>query len=154
MGILNRSLTGSGLSGFLGTRFGFARCTLAGLTLETGTMTVRETGPRTTVGTTALAGYTYSFAATSTISGSIEGFAAATDANGITGPDFQSNLPPVSVPVALVMTAGGFQIAGTVLLDSLEFATGPNDMNVLKWDWVMVGAPTIRRIYGMTELSR
>lgn len=153
MAAMNRPTTGSGLTDVFGARFSFARCGLAGTYIESGVMTILEAGEKTVVPTTAFLGYRYAYPGTKLLTGTIEGYAAAADTSGITGANLQSNLPAISTPIDFSLVAGAFQVTGTVILDDLDFRTGPNDVNSLKWSWTMVGNPTIRRIYGMTEVT-
>lgn len=152
MSVLNRPTTGYGLIDTLGARFSFARCSLAGTYLETGTMTVKENVGKTEVPTSAFLGYRYAYPGTKLLTGTIEGFGAAVDSEGISGAAVQSNMPQTGTPIAFYFEAGAFQVSGTIFLDDFDFSTGPKELNLMKWSWAMMGNPTIRRIYGMTEV--
>lgn len=153
MSVLNRPTTGSGLIDELGNAISFARCSLAGLVLETGVLTVKETGNVTTLPTTAFLGYSFPIPGSVSLTGSIEGYVKAVDANGTTGlAAISGNTPRTNVPVAFEMFSGGFHVAGYVLLFDADFRTGPNEISSIRWELVMIGHPTIRKVYAMTEI--
>ena len=112
------------------------------LVLEHGSITATESAQITTIGTTAFNGWSDSYAGPTTITGTINGYLAASNTDHATD--------PVSVRAGtkgfLILTAGTWTYSGWMLISSFDISVDAGDFAAVSVGFTMKAAPTARRL--------
>ena len=155
MAAINRPFTGSGFNTGFGSgitagvpvnyswaAIGAGPTDAQPVVLEHGSMTASETSPVTTIGTTAYNGWSDSYAGVATITGTINGFLAASDTDHTTD--------PISVRAGtrgyLIVTAGSWTYEGWILINSFDIAVDADELVTVAIGYTMKAVPRHRRL--------
>jgi hypothetical protein len=153
MAVWKQPFTGHGLKTPSGGRLNYSWVAIGSgpsdanpLLVDHATVTTTESSSVTTVGTTAYNGFTDSYASPATISGTVEGYLAASDGNHATDP--QSGR--AGTRAYMIVTGGTFLVEGWILLSDYTVTLSANEICTVKFSFTYKALP-IRRTLGFLQ---
>jgi hypothetical protein len=153
MAVWKQPFTGHGLKTPSGGRLNYSWVAIGSgpsdanpLLVDHATVTTTESSSVTTVGTTAYNGFTDSYASTATISGTVEGYLAASDGDHATDPQSVR----AGTRAYMIVTGGTFLVEGWILLSDYTVTLSANDISTVKFSFTYKALP-VRRTLGFLQ---